>query len=236
MKPLIKFLATWNSDQVTSLIRKLLLLLSVYLTEHGNASTGTLLNGWSAAAALPFIISFIWSHYIHSDDPADLPEVPPANKLPIALLLIGVTASMFMVGCAGSNARLEAGGAYAPAVITSTTNVDGTVTTSTAFSQEPDFGYFAVESSFDEAESIIQAAFKFERDNRSMLWKISPEIKHSLDKIRPTAWEVVKGYIDARDAYIKNPTPTGLTAMQAALSKIQALAHAATAAQAVIKQ
>lgn len=128
------------------------------------------------------------------------------------LIQISLAALALTVFSACHTTKLEPGGAYA---LTNTV---------------PDMAFFAVDSSYDLAYSTIDAAFKFERDNRLMLWNVSPNIKHTLDAIRPKAVEADAAYLRSRAAYIANPTPTGLTVLQEILSKTQALAVSAQAA------
>lgn len=131
---------------------------------------------------------------------------PP--KPPVALLLAGLLAVGTFCGC---RATLETGGAYAPA------------------GQQADMAFYAVDGAFDLAFSTVDAAFKFEKQNRAQLWKISPNIKHTLDKIRPEASQVVRQYLTAREAYKKNPTVEGLSDLETALATIKRLADAAIA-------
>lgn len=134
------------------------------------------------------------------------------------LVLSLVAGSLLVAGC---HKTLEAGGAYSP----STTNAaTGAVTTS------PDIAFFTLDSAFWAAYSTIDTVFSIERDNRELLWKVSPAIKHTLDSLRPTAVEVKNGYLKARANYIANPTPAGLTGIQAILAKLQELGAAVTAA------
>lgn len=119
-------------------------------------------------------------------------------------LLIGVGA-----GCRNPSAKLEPGGAYTvPA---------------------PDYAFYTIDAAYDLAYSSINAAFKFEYDNRAYLFGVSPQIKHTLDSIRPQALDADKQYLAARAAYIANPTPAGLTGLQAILAKVQQFASAITA-------
>lgn len=131
--------------------------------------------------------------------------------------LIALVAVVALLAGAGCKATLEQGGAYAP--------VDG----SGAALIQPDYGFFIVDSAFDLAYSSIDAAFTFEYSNRVMLWRISPDIKHGLDSIRPQAVEIRNEYIKARAAYMANPVPAGLDQLQALLAKVQQLASTATA-------
>jgi hypothetical protein len=114
----------------------------------------------------------------------------------------------FPLGCA----HLEPGGAYAP------------------IGQQPDKAFYLADGSFDIAYSSVDAVFKFESDNRAYLWAVSPNIKHTLDKIRPLALDAATRYAKARAAYIAQPTPTGLTTLQLILTEIQKITSAAKAA------
>lgn len=138
------------------------------------------------------------------------------NKMGWAGLVLAV---VLVMGC---RAHLEPGGAYAPVV----TNLDGTITPSARANIE----FFAVEASFKLAYVTADTAFEFERDNRLFLWRISPEIKHGLDGLRPQAVEVKRRYALARQAYEANPVPANLTVMQTILEEAKALAAAAAAA------
>lgn len=129
-----------------------------------------------------------------------------SSKLPLVCLV----GTLFLL-TACKTPQLETGGAYNPA----TTNATGVVTS------QPDMVYFMADAAFDTAYSTLDGAFKFERDNRALLWKLSPDIKHTLDRIRPTALEIATKYAAAREAYIANPTPGGLTTLQLWLSRIQ---------------
>jgi hypothetical protein len=127
------------------------------------------------------------------------------------LLLVAV------LGLAGCKGTLEQGGAYAPI------GTNGVVTIA------PDYAFYVVDSGFDLAYSTVDGAFKFEADNRMLLWSISPNIKHTLDQLRPQAVTIRNEYAAARAAYMANPTPAGLTTLQAALAKAQQIAAAAMA-------
>jgi hypothetical protein len=97
------------------------------------------------------------------------------KKKLINLAFLAVVILPFALGATCKQARLEPGGSYAP--------VDATG----AYTVQPDLPFYQVDAAFAFAYSALDAAFKFESDNRVMLWKISPEIKHSLDRIRPDA-------------------------------------------------
>lgn len=114
----------------------------------------------------------------------------------------------FVTGC---HKTLEPGGAYA------------------ATNTVADLPFYQIDSGFRAAYGTLDAAFKWERDNRLDLWKISPSIKHDLDAIRPTAAEVVQNYAVARTAYKANPTPAGLSQLSTILAKAQQLMQTAQA-------
>lgn len=116
---------------------------------------------------------------------------------------------MLMTGCKGT---LQEGGAYAP------------------IGENADMAFYVVDASFDVAYSAVDAAFKFERDNRKALWAIDPNIKRTLDKIRPEASDILVRYSRARVAYLKTPNPSGMCELQAALTTIQKVSSAAIAA------
>lgn len=153
----------------------------------------------------------------------------PTSGTSSILALAG--AGLLVLGLAsGCATKLAEGGAYAPAQITVVTNADSTLSTNVVQLAAPDFAFYTVDSSFELAYNITQTCFKIERDNRALLWKISPQIKHTLDTIRPTAVDVVKRYGAARTAYMLNPTPAGLGALQNLLSRAQNVASAVQAA------
>lgn len=135
-----------------------------------------------------------------------------------ALILIGslLMALVAFAGC--GKGTLQPGGAYSGVTASGVTNA------------APDYAFFLVDSGFDLAYSSIDAAFKFEKDNRAMLWAVSPDIKHTLDKIRPQALAIATEYLRVRAVYKANPTPANLGALQTALAKIQQLSTAAVAA------
>lgn len=136
--------------------------------------------------------------------------------------LLAIVAILAIGGCAGSNNRLQPGGVYAPV----TTNEVGQVIATT----QPDYAFFVIDSTFELAVSSIDTAFRIERDNRALLWKISPEIKHTLDGIRPQASAAKKRYAQARKVYKASPVPANLDVLRTALLKIQRLTATAAAA------
>lgn len=136
--------------------------------------------------------------------------------------IIGVLAlGLLLTACKSTLAP----GPYGGGVII-VTNTTGVVTNTVS----ADMGLYVADGSFVAAVSALDLAFRFEKDNRATLWKISPEIKHGLDLIRPGAEQGVQAYRAARAAYVKNPTPAGLDLLTTILAKVQQAASAATAA------
>jgi hypothetical protein len=141
--------------------------------------------------------------------------------LTLVLVLLGpLLTAPALTGCKSS--KLEPGGAYSPV----TTNADGTLN----FTQAPDLALFEVDSAFDLAYTATDAVFNIERSNRQMLWGISPQIKHTLDQIRPQAVDAKKRYALARAAYLANPVPANLDALNTVLATMKNLSAAAAAA------
>lgn len=145
------------------------------------------------------------------------------RKFTFVIFCISLLATFYLCGC---KATLQPGGAYAPVVVL--TNSAGVVVTNTVVTA--DMGFYLSDSTFVLAESALDTVFRFERDNRTALWRVSPNIKHTLDKIRPDAVQAVMAYKSARSAYRANPTPGGLDLLQTILSKVQAVSTAAAAA------
>lgn len=128
-------------------------------------------------------------------------------KRPTSYLLTAIFAVTLCIGFGtGCNAaRLETGGAYAQEGV------------------QADLAFYQVDAAYKLAYGILDGAFAFEFENRDSLWSVSPDIKHSLDQIRPQA-ELWNGrYLEARAAYKAMPVPANLQPMQAALLKIQQL-------------
>ena len=120
-----------------------------------------------------------------------------------------------LTGCA--TAKLEPGGAYAP------TDAAGTPL------QQPDYKFYVIDAAFKVAYATCDAAFNFEKDNELLLWKLSPNIKGELDKIRPVAVLALNKYSAARSAYKVNPVAANLSQLETILAEIQRLAATATA-------
>lgn len=147
------------------------------------------------------------------------------NKLISRLTLAGAAlcAGLFLLS-ACNTPKLESGGAYAP------TNSLGQA------SAVPDLAFLEVDQAYDIAHAIIQGILKFELDNRQFLWNLSPEVKHSLDAIRPDIVAAERQYDVARKSYKANPTPDGLGALNTILAQARRLAISAQAATANLPQ
>lgn len=201
-------------------LRHLLTAGATALVAHGYANSNKVESIVSAGVVL---VMMIWSalHKVTPKIPAPPEEDKNQSPLP-GLGTLGVIAIscllLFPIGC--GKTTLQTGGAYA--IVVGTTNMIATAA--------PDAAFYLVDSAFDFAYSSINAAFQFERDNRAYLWKLSPDIKHTLDKIRPGAVDAVKRYARARKAYMKNSTPPGLSVLQNILGEVQKVATATQAA------
>lgn len=136
----------------------------------------------------------------------------------IRQLTATVLSLLCLVALVACKATLAPGGAYAP-----------TDTNGVAIFQ-PDMAFYTIDAAYDLAYSGVDAALKFERDNRLTLWKVSPQIKHTLDEIRPQAWSANVQYLKVRTGYIANPVPSGLNDLQSILAKMQQITSAAQAA------
>lgn len=133
------------------------------------------------------------------------------NKRIVGAVLFAVTvnlaAGLLFSGCGG--AKLETGGAYAP------------VGTNGVAVVAPDIEFYAVDLAYKTAWLTADAAFNFERDNRAALWQLSPQIKRTLDSIRPKAKAADHDYLVGRAAYMANPTPAGLSTLQEILARMK---------------
>jgi hypothetical protein len=144
-------------------------------------------------------------------------------KRSINLLLICLTLIIgLLTGCQLAGNRLEAGGAYAPV----TTNELGQVVPLTA----PETELFVADTAFKLAYDSLNLAFTTERDNRELFWGMSPDIKHTLDALRPKAVAIVKQYALVRTICLANPNPANLSQVQYVLAEVRRLASTASAA------
>lgn len=139
------------------------------------------------------------------------------KKLNKWFLLALVLAPILWMAPGCKTPTLQPGGAYAP------TNSAGVQVIA------PDIGFYQVEAGFKFAHEAVMTAFDLEYSNRALLWKIAPDIKKTLDGIRPDFNYAVLQYATARDTYRANPTPANLTGMDFWLSKMKQLAVTAQA-------
>lgn len=146
-------------------------------------------------------------------------------------ILVGALLTVAITGC---KTHLASGGAYSPGEFVVTTNVAGTTATNFVLSSAQNIAFYEADTAYNAAYSIVDAAFKWESDNRAQLYKLTPEIKHTLDKIRPAAWQVQQRWAAARQAYEANPIPANLTAIQTLVAQIQSLVPTVTAAEAMV--
>lgn len=194
-----------NQDQVTSIVRTLFKTLGAAAIAKGY---GDSTNWEMIAGAIATIIGMLWSHWQHA---AEAPTTPPKTGALAGLFMVGVMS--LMLGCHTPN--LEVGGVYSPA----TTNAAGDVVLQT----QPETGLYVADAAYKLAYDIIYNVMKFERDNRVELAKVSPKIKTALDAVRPTVVDIDRRWAIARKAYTANPTPAGLTTIQAIIAEIQRL-------------
>jgi hypothetical protein len=125
------------------------------------------------------------------------------------LSFLSIVSLTIMLGCGAGS--LQQGGAYSP------------VDTNGVALVQPDLQFYQADAAFDLAYATIDAAFKFEFDNRALLWKTSPQIKRALDGVRPQATAAFIEWGKARQVYLLNPVPANLTVLQQILAKVQQL-------------
>lgn len=222
-----------NSDQIASAVRGILKWLGGALAAHGAAKAAQVVNMPDVIelviGLVTTIVGFVMSHKWHADDSQPGGTLSgTVTKVGAIVLLCGM--ALGMVGCVGGNARLEQGGAYAPVDFVVSTNSAGIISTNVVELQQADFALFEADAAFNTAASAVQAVFRLERDNRALLWSISPKIKGELDTLRPAAWKAITEYTVARAAYLANPIPANLTPMETLTSQIEAILAAAQAA------
>jgi hypothetical protein len=142
------------------------------------------------------------------------------------LALVGMVA--LLVGC--QHGKLETGGAYAPGTTSYLTNADSTITTNVVETSAPDMVLFNLDAAFKLAYTTVNTIFTLEDNNSALLWSVSHEIKHTLDRMRPDAVKAVQQYGVFRKQYIANPIPANLAPLQQTLSTMKSFASSAQAA------
>lgn len=151
-----------------------------------------------------------------------------ANKVS-ALIAAAALSAIVLAGCA--TPHLANGGAYAPGAVNVSTNADGSTITNFVASSSPNLALYYADASYSTAYAIVDGAFQWEKQNRTQLFALDPDIKHQLDAIRPAAWDVNQRWALARKAYLQSPIPANLTAIQQIIAQVQALVPAVQAAQ-----
>lgn len=126
--------------------------------------------------------------------------------------------------CTGCKTTLEPGGAYAPVTI-NTNATTGVVTTNTA----PDVLLYRVDLSYRLAKTAFYEVSQWEAENRTNLWTLSPEIKHTLDHARTDFKKWERDFVTARDAYVASPNQAQGSLLEKVLAKLVAAKNAATA-------
>lgn len=129
--------------------------------------------------------------------------------------VLALSCIALITGC--HKTTLQPGGAYAP------TNSLGQATSA------PDIAFYTADAAYEVAHLAVRAVLQFELNNRQYLWGLSPKIKQTLDGVRPDIIAAEREYDVARQAYLANPTPAGLTTLQTVLAKTQQLAVTAQA-------
>lgn len=145
----------------------------------------------------------------------------------LGVLTFGLLTTALLGTTACQNPSLQSGGAYAPGVSATNAQTGAVTFTPTA---APDLQLYQADAAFYVAYTALDGACQLEYANRAMLYRLSPDIKHTLDKIRPDAWLATQTYLAARAAYLANPTPANASALTVGITKIQALSAAAVAA------
>ncbi|MDE2100124.1 MAG: hypothetical protein KGL39_22910 [Patescibacteria group bacterium] len=147
-------------------------------------------------------------------------------------LLVTVAAALVLFGLGtGCQTHLAPGGAYAPGYFTVQTNADGSTGTKFTATAQADIAFYYADASYNTAFAIVDGAFKWEQQNRAALWKLNPNIKHTLDKLRPTAWDIHVRWAKARQAYLQNPIAANLTSYELIVAEIQKVAATAQATE-----
>jgi len=133
------------------------------------------------------------------------------------ILLISLLACLFLLPAC--HTTLATGGAY------SGTNAPTSL----------DYAFYQVDAAFALSYDACDTAFNFERNNRAMLWKLNPDIKHTLDSIRPRAVQAAQKYAVARAAFEANQNQVNLDPLVRLLAEFQPLTAQAQAALTIPK-
>lgn len=89
---------------------------------------------------------------------------------------------------------------------------------------------YTADATFKVAHATMDFLFKYEEDNRKMLWQVNPSIKRTLDYLRPLAVSAETDYAQARAAYLVYPDQDATTKLHIALAKVEQFATMVQAA------
>ena len=209
-----------NTDQISSIVRTVLKIVSGLLLAHGLGDTATLINTPDVVGLIILIVSLLWSHFHHASPPSSNGGSSAGG---VGLLVALGVASLLFTGCHAP--QLEPGGAYAPAIVS--TNAAGAVTVSPVTA--PETALFIADASYRLAYDAVDGVLKFEYQNRAELAAKFPKLKPALDKLRPQIWRIEQRWALARRAYKASPSPAGLSQIQTILSEITRLVPVAQA-------
>lgn len=151
------------------------------------------------------------------------------TKMLLPILVLFVIGLATEIGCKSQQQRLEPGGAYSGAILTVTNDASGNMVTNAVQVTASDIALYQSDLAMDLAHNTFVTVSDFEERNRQLLWSISHDIKHTLDKARPQVVQIMTAWAKARQAYLANKTPAGLSDLQTLLFQMQNLATAAQA-------
>lgn len=187
-------------------------------TSFGCVSIGGNPTKWQIVGCLiaGLVIAFKDTRSLLKLPPVDTQGTPPpAPQPPMIPLILGAVLMLALVfGSGCKTPHLEPGGAYAP------TNAVGQVVVN-------DTALALADASYKFAYETTLGVMNYERDQRANIFKldnrIGVQVKRALDQARPKVLQIDKRWALAREAYLKNPTPAGLTTVQTILAEIQQL-------------
>lgn len=198
------------NDTTQTLLRSVLKIGAGYFISKGFFTDSQSMEIISAIVGL---VAVLWGVFHRNANPpsSNATTGSGGSRPNIPLMLLLSTLILTLVDGCKSTPNLEMGGAYAPV------NAQA----------QPDL--FIADSAYKLAYDTVDGVFKFERDNRAALQKISPGIKAGLDKIRPIAWKIDQRWCTARQAYVATPGAGSLSTLQGILAEMQRLIPAAQA-------
>jgi hypothetical protein len=168
-------------------------------------------------AVVQFLIHVVVAaaSYVQAKPDADVVTEESGTGNASAILLPFLLAGSLLVGCGSfSEKRLEVGGAYAPAV---TNVVSGEVTATAA----PDMALFVIDSGYQRLYDATLTILRIEKNNRALLSQQFPDLKRQTDEVREAVWQIDGDWAAARQAYLTNPVPANLDALNRTLAEMQ---------------